>query len=619
MNSIDPVISVIVPMYNAEKYIAFCLESILGQTFNDYEIILIDDDSKDNTYQICMEYCKDNSAIRLERNKVNSGQFFCQNKGIDMAKGKYVYFVDSDDEIMSDALAVLYRKAEQENADVVHANLYITSYAEGRMISRKSLWEVFSGLYKNEGTIEGSLEQRIHIYTQMMPMTWLSLIRKDFLNDNGIRFRGLRRSEDDVFNLELILKAKKYVTINEVLNIYRRYYDEEKRTAARLSQVFVLLQKVIEAYNDVFSKFTLLELPASLRLSILLGWLEIHMQFWIYEIIDTRDEKEYFSFVESLKAVSDNNEYILDLLPLLVCLIDNESGVRKRIEQDRAKMWAVYANAFKDIENGEHEGDYAYIYSIAKRASLQEIASDSDSLHIYCTLARAAFQLCKYQEAWKAYETALKFVSKRKQEKKRIFSEMNAIRPYLEAEGTGCINFKLPEVSRDAKSRGTGVVVTLGVCTHYYSITDEMLVCWRIIMQKVPEATLIIAAEEFQVKAMMIEAMERCLVMGFNPTQVRFEIPAKDCYQGIDIMLDTYPVSGGAMLSKALLRGIPVITLFDSIETSKSGAKVLYSAGLEELAVQSREEYIAKAAALAKDHSLLQILKKKLPNMLIAK
>lgn len=92
-------ISVIVPLYNAEKYLRDCIESILSQTFTDFECMLIDDGSKDNSLNICFEYAAKDNRIKVIQNE-HKGVSYARNTGLKMAKGEYISFVDSDDEIL---------------------------------------------------------------------------------------------------------------------------------------------------------------------------------------------------------------------------------------------------------------------------------------------------------------------------------------------------------------------------------------------------------------------------------------------------------------------------------------------------------------------------------------
>lgn len=336
MNHINPAISIIVPMYNVEKYIGYCLDSIMNQTFGDYELILIDDASTDSTYELSQKACQGIPAVTLMKNQKNHGRCYSRNRGLEIARGKYIYFMDNDDELAPVALEVLYRKAEAEQADVVHTNYYIMSCTEGRMISKTSLWEFCSGMNREQGSLAGNVGYRLDAYEKNMPMPWLNLIRKDFLKNNKIFFRNLDLSEDDVFSLELFLKAKKIVMINEYLNIFRRYYPHKERQKKRLPLVLGVMGKIFEAYDDIFRQYTLEEIPANRRLNIFTSWLNIHLQLYIYEALDTREPEDYLYFKKILESSDVKDEFSRNLIPLLVNLIDNCSSIRGRMEMQVA-------------------------------------------------------------------------------------------------------------------------------------------------------------------------------------------------------------------------------------------------------------------------------------------
>ena len=118
-------VSVIIPVYNVEPYLKECLNSIINQTLKDIEIICIDDCSTDNSYQILEEYSKkDNRIIILKNEKNTGGPSTARNKGIDLAKGDYLYFIDSDDYIENNFLEEMYNTAKEYNTDIV-SNLNI--------------------------------------------------------------------------------------------------------------------------------------------------------------------------------------------------------------------------------------------------------------------------------------------------------------------------------------------------------------------------------------------------------------------------------------------------------------------------------------------------------------
>lgn len=603
-------------MYNAEKYIGYCLDSIFNQVFDDYELILVDDASDDNTYEICHELCNEFSAVKIIRNQENQGQYFCRNKGVKISKGKYIYFMDSDDEILPEALKTFYQKAEEENADVVHTNVYFISYAEGRMRFRQSLWEAEAGTSDKTGVLDNAIDERLYAYMNNQPMPWLSLIKREFLENNKITFRGLRLHEDILFNLEVCLKAKKYVMIYEPLSIYRKYYYDKERVAKKMPQALMIMSRAFEAFDDIFSKFSYKEIPADKRLFIMKGWLRGVLQVWIYDIVDTREPDGYNRFKNSLKESSAKSEFSEHLIPLLISMIDSDSDIRMRKGRELEKAYKVYMSKFQGIEKGEHKGDYAFIYSLAKRATLLEGQKREDLFYEYRWLARAAFQLGRYKEAWNAYEEVLKYIDKNKQEKKKMLYERDFIKPYLEVQNEISLNLKVEEVPGAVTDETLGRGVTFGICTNYYNITDKMLACWQKIMQYVPDAYLVMFVSEFKAKPMKIEAMERCLSVGFEPSQVSFEAFDKSWYQNIDIFLDTYPVSEGDRIVEALSHGLPVVTLHGSGQKSKMGKNILCKAGLEELAAKDFEEYVVKTVALATDRELLCALKEKIPCLL---
>lgn len=118
----NPTISIIVPVYNVENFIGKCIESILGQTFKDFELILVNDGSIDRSGEICEEYSKKDKRI-VVFHKENGGQSSARNAGIEAAKGSYIGFVDSDDWVHSDMYKILYSKAIELESDIAACNI----------------------------------------------------------------------------------------------------------------------------------------------------------------------------------------------------------------------------------------------------------------------------------------------------------------------------------------------------------------------------------------------------------------------------------------------------------------------------------------------------------------
>ena len=185
----NPAVSVIVPMYKVEQYIKLCVDSILNQTFRDFEIILVDDASPDNCFELCQKLYGGNDKVKFIRHEKNCGLGITRNTGIKNARGKYVYFVDSDDFILPQALEKFYNAAEKNNAQVVHsAGWYDLNQDEPEPILQKNLKQEWDG-YNQEGFLTNNLLYRLENHWKTYrtwPMAWLHFCRRDFLEKNGI-------------------------------------------------------------------------------------------------------------------------------------------------------------------------------------------------------------------------------------------------------------------------------------------------------------------------------------------------------------------------------------------------------------------------------------------------
>lgn len=136
MDNITPFFSIIIPVYNAYTYIGKAIESILGQTFTDFELIIVDDCSKDNSLLICNKYALKDKRIRVLKNDTNSGASVARNKGLDNALGKYCGFVDADDYIDPRLLETVYEALSVSNADMLKFGVFEEYYSDkGDLVS----------------------------------------------------------------------------------------------------------------------------------------------------------------------------------------------------------------------------------------------------------------------------------------------------------------------------------------------------------------------------------------------------------------------------------------------------------------------------------------------------
>ena len=200
-----PLLSVIVPVYNVEKYLKRCLESILVQSWNDYEIILVDDGSTDSSAQICDLYAEKYKMIRVIH-KENKGLSDTRNRGIEKASGEYVYFPDSDDWLEPNTFSELSDVIEELTYDIISFNREFVTSEEDKLISAKSRIQKLSGKQAllemlNQGDVTGFANDKIY--------------RKKLFLDNDIEFPVGKYYEDLGTNYKLFLKATKVYVTNQ--------------------------------------------------------------------------------------------------------------------------------------------------------------------------------------------------------------------------------------------------------------------------------------------------------------------------------------------------------------------------------------------------------------------
>ncbi len=224
-----PAISVIVPTYNAGTYIESCINSILAQDFRDFEIIIVDDASTDGTWEQCQRVFSDHPMVKLHRHKDNKGVSIARNTGLELAAGKYVAFVDSDDLILWNALSSLYETAEQWGADVVSADGYLRAEALNCQLldegAETASFEKRAGSHCVTETMSlpEDLRERLRMMArhEMLVFAWNRLYSRGFLESNRIRFPDCNLAgEDLLFHFVCMFRAKTYVRIPHFFYIY---------------------------------------------------------------------------------------------------------------------------------------------------------------------------------------------------------------------------------------------------------------------------------------------------------------------------------------------------------------------------------------------------------------
>lgn len=204
----NPKLSIIIPMYNAESHLHRCLDSILKQTFEDFEVILVNDGSKDNTENLCDEYAQLDNRVKAVH-KLNGGTSCARNEGIKIASGEYIGFVDSDDWLEPEMYQVMYTKAVKHDVDLV-----ISDYT--RVFEDHSSFEVRQpirgGYYDKSDMIKGyfpCLLMRGDIDYPPTISNWACLFRKSLLAENDIWYdTETKYNEDFMFGAKAAYNSK---------------------------------------------------------------------------------------------------------------------------------------------------------------------------------------------------------------------------------------------------------------------------------------------------------------------------------------------------------------------------------------------------------------------------
>ena len=208
----EPKLSVIVPIYNVEEYLPRCIDSILAQTFTDFELILVDDGSPDNCPRICDEYAGKDERIRVIHQS-NQGVSMARNAAMKMARGLYIAFVDGDDFIFPDAYEPMVREMEIHKLDILVGRC--CRMIDGQISYNKPFGRVYpKGVYSGIDYMYLCLKQGF-----MGTGCWLNMYDRNFLLDNGLFFEKILH-EDELWIPQVFLKAQRVKYIELVFYVY---------------------------------------------------------------------------------------------------------------------------------------------------------------------------------------------------------------------------------------------------------------------------------------------------------------------------------------------------------------------------------------------------------------
>lgn len=215
-------ISVILPVYNVEKYLPNCLDSIVEQTLDEFEIICIEDGSEDNSLQILKDYSKKYNNITIIEYGCNKGQAYARNRGIEVAKGKYIYFMDSDDRLKrKDGLEIIYNYAEEWKLDCLIFDASVVY--ESPKLYELYFTDKFCNRYDYEGVYEGiSYFSECYYNGDFRCAVWQQLWSREFIVGYELYFdEDTSPHEDLLFTFKAFLQTRRLKYIRESIYEYR--------------------------------------------------------------------------------------------------------------------------------------------------------------------------------------------------------------------------------------------------------------------------------------------------------------------------------------------------------------------------------------------------------------
>lgn len=284
-------VSVIIPVFNTEKYIEECLESILNQSLKDIEIICVNDGSVDRSLEILRKYEKQYDQIKVI-DQLNAGQSAARNRALQIAEGDYVYFMDSDDIITSHMMEELLTICEDKKLDLLYFSG--TSFYENEELSEKH--SSFSNAYYRKGDYTEVMDGPrmlavLRNNRDYFVSPCLQIINRKFLLESGIKFIEGIIHEDNCFSFQILLKASRVFCVNDI------YFYRRVRTASVMTQdenirnlrgYFCCL---VEQMNFV-GQFDFDDVEINKKIDLTL-WLLNHQVQRIYQKISPKEQQEF--------------------------------------------------------------------------------------------------------------------------------------------------------------------------------------------------------------------------------------------------------------------------------------------------------------------------------------
>lgn len=324
----QPFFSIVMPVYNVECYLEEAVSSVLKQTFNDYELILIDDCSKDSSGQLCDEFCEQYKRVKVIHKEKNEGLAYARNTGIDAAHGKWIIFMDSDDWIEVNLLEDLYKEIEKKSFDIVvwgYCQEFMNENGKvtDRVINLPGTKECVGKTQIAKACIE--LDEK-----KSFAYAWNKVYKKEFLDKNHFYFENIQLMEDFFFNIKVFQCAKNIVIVNKVYSHYRKP-AHETLVSKYSPEFFELCKKRYNAQYEMVKKCDIYTADIQEKM------LTIHIKHLLSACIKEVSKKGNLNLKQQYASIKQiiNDKHTCKILKENIVLTNTKLNVIKNLYRTR--------------------------------------------------------------------------------------------------------------------------------------------------------------------------------------------------------------------------------------------------------------------------------------------
>lgn len=304
-------VSIIIPVYNAEKYLYNTINSIVNQTYINIEIILIDDNSKDNSLEICKKFAEDDNRIKVIKNGENKGVSYSRNRGIDIATGKYIVFIDSDDTVDKNYIFELINPNKDDLYDIVivnFKNIFIENNEENSGIIKYNVIDT--------NILSGKFFDDYYYIKSVLVGPCGILFKRKIIEDNNIRFPvEVTSAEDYAFNMQYYKFVKEYKFVN--LYLYNYYHRKNESLSKQITiKNFENHLKIIEREMNFFKLYNIKNGEKMLGDCLIMRCLEYMVLKESFSYKECRERLDLLKLVTNnpRKCTGIKNKFILKLI-----------------------------------------------------------------------------------------------------------------------------------------------------------------------------------------------------------------------------------------------------------------------------------------------------------------